>query len=544
MVSGENISRASYANDANVNVNITGTAANIPDGAQVAPAVPDVVVSTGNASSAPLPTLVSPAQAMVVMMEHMRQLQERMVSIASAIGNAADVSGARAFLRDFASDAGRMQARLQSMIVNDAPIAPVAPIVADNAPVAPVAPVVVNEAPAPSPVVAATGNSPLAAHADVLPPVAASAPHAPMAESVLTPPVLPPSAIPMVTAHELPPIADAVPANVNPSPVALTRTAQPSAHSTDSAAFAQHGLQSSLSNISLPAMPTFALHADPVPWLTGLRARLNLCNFTDAARVNVAVSLLSPEVQNVWAHAFPAGIQCTFDDFCEWLSLNFGKHDADDDVIRKLQSLRQRGKIAAYCAEFLALWNKLQSKPDESLQIKWFRQGLQQRVHDATLYDENNADWSSFSRLQAAVLRADARIHSHTSHCRETEPVRSERRMMPGLAPRPSGSFQRRGFRGGRRGGPNGHTSSHGSAPRPTMAPHGHSAKRPRSDGPVVQCYNCSDFGHKANVCTKPRRGGRFSAPTGQRPQGARFPSRSGHAGPSSAPRQGNASTR
>ena len=142
---------------------------------------------------------------------------------------------------------------------------------------------------------------------------------------------------------------------------------------TESTAFAGPVQQSSLSNISLPAMPTFALHADPVPWLTGLRARLNLYNFTDAARVNVAVSLLMPEVQNVWAHAFPAGMQCTFDDFCEWLASNFGKHDADDEIIRKLQSLRQRGKIAAYCAEFLALWNKLQNKPDESLQIKWFR---------------------------------------------------------------------------------------------------------------------------------------------------------------------------
>ena len=541
MASGENMSRANSATGVNDNVNITGTAANVVN---VAPAVQDNVVSTGNESSAPLPTLVSPAQAMVVMMEHMRQLQARMVSIASAIGNSADVSGARAFLRDFANDAGRMQARLAGMIVHDVTATPVAPVVADNTPVAPVAHVVADDAPAPSPVPVAAVSAPIEAPVDTVHPTIVSPRYAPVAASIVTPPVMVASVIPAVPAHVLPPAAVAVPANANPSPVALTRAVTPSIDKTDSAVFAHHGQQSSFSNISLPAMPTFALHADPVPWLTGLRARLNLCNFTDAARVNVAVSLLSPEVQNVWAHAFPAGIQCTFDDFCEWLSSNFGKHDADDDIIRKLQSLRQRGKIAAYCAEFLALWNKLQSKPDESLQIKWFRQGLQQRVHDATLYDENNADWRSFSRLQAAVLRADARIHSHTSHYRETEPVRIERRMTPGQAPRPSGSFQRRGFRGGRRGGPSGHVSSHGSAPRPASGPHGHSMKRPRSDGPVVQCYNCSDFGHKANVCTKPRRGGRSSAPSGQRPQGARFPPRSGHAGPSSVPRQGNAPTR
>ena len=149
MASGENMSRANSATGVNDNVNITGTAANVVN---VAPAVQDNVVSTGNESSAPLPTLVSPAQAMVVMMEHMRQLQARMVSIASAIGNSADVSGARAFLRDFANDAGRMQARLAGMIVHDVTATPVAPVVADNTPVAPVAHVVADDAPAPSPV--------------------------------------------------------------------------------------------------------------------------------------------------------------------------------------------------------------------------------------------------------------------------------------------------------------------------------------------------------------------------------------------------------
>ena len=71
--------------------------------------------------------------------------------------------------------------------------------------------------------------------------------------------------------------------------------------------------------------------------------------------MNIAVSLLTSEVQNVWAHTFPAGITCTFDDFCKWLTSNFGKHDADYDIIRKLQTFRQHGKITAYCAEFLAL---------------------------------------------------------------------------------------------------------------------------------------------------------------------------------------------
>ena len=277
--------------------------------------------------------------------------------------------------------------------------------------------------------------------------------------------------------------------------------------------------------------------------MTGLRARLHLYNYEDATCLNVAISLLTPEVQNVWAHAFPAGTHSTFDDFCEWLQSNFGKHTADDDIIRKLQTLRQHGRIAAYCAEFLALWNKLQSKPDESLQIKWFRQGLQHRVHDATLYDEHNADWTSFSRLQAAVLRADARIHSHTSHYRETEHGRSERRSTPGNAPRSGMAFPQRGFRGGRRGGQGGNASSHGSAPRPAFGSQGQGMKRPR-EGNEVQCFNCRDFGHKANVCTKPRRGNRSGAPSSSRPHGAGYTQRTGPPGPPSVPRQGNGSAR
>ena len=117
MASGENMSRANSVNGANTNVNAMGTVVDAANIVQVAPAVQDNAVSIGNASSASLPVLVSPAQAMVVMLDSMRMLQERMLSIASALGNPADVSGARAFLRDFADDAGRMQARLAGIAV-------------------------------------------------------------------------------------------------------------------------------------------------------------------------------------------------------------------------------------------------------------------------------------------------------------------------------------------------------------------------------------------------------------------------------------------
>ena len=90
-----------------------------------------------------------------------------MLSIASAVGNIANVSGARAFLRIFAADAGRMQGRLVGIAMQEAPVAPVAPVVADNAPVAPVAPVVVDDVPVSSPIfvraVAAHATAPAAA---------------------------------------------------------------------------------------------------------------------------------------------------------------------------------------------------------------------------------------------------------------------------------------------------------------------------------------------------------------------------------------------
>ena len=237
MASDENMSRANLVTGVNANVNITGTAANV---ANVAPAVQDNTVSTGNKSSAPLPTLVLPAQAMVVMMEHMRQLQAHMVSIASAIGNSADVSGARAFLRDFANDAGRMQARLAGMIMHDVIVAPVAHVVADNAPVVPVAHVVANDTPAPRPVPVAAVSAPIEALVDTVPPRIVSSGYAPVAASIVTPPVMVASVIPAVPAHVLPPAAIAVPANANPSPVALTHAVTPSIDKTDSAAFAHH----------------------------------------------------------------------------------------------------------------------------------------------------------------------------------------------------------------------------------------------------------------------------------------------------------------
>ena len=49
------------------------------------------VASTGNGSSGNLPQLLTPAQALAVMMDSMCALLDRMLSIAGAIGNAADV---------------------------------------------------------------------------------------------------------------------------------------------------------------------------------------------------------------------------------------------------------------------------------------------------------------------------------------------------------------------------------------------------------------------------------------------------------------------
>ena len=541
MASGEGMPNANDALNAASNANVV-LGGGVHDGA--APiVVNDAVqvisegmasVSTSNAPHGPIVDAVAltAAQAVAMVMESMREIQARMVSMASVIGNAGDVSGARAFLRDFAVDAGRMHERLAGIQVHDEPME--------------------QDRHAHSPVV-----GPVSAHVNVAPPaaIATSPVVAPVAPSIspLVATALPPPAVP-VSPAVAPPVQAAVPVvppTIPPivvAPVGHVTPSMPSGTMTGSVGYtAPHvGIvpQSSLGNLSLPAMATFTLQADPVPWLTGLRARLNLYNLTDAARLNVAVSLLTPEVQNVWSHAYPPNVECTFDTFCEWLALNFGKHDADDDIIRKLQVLRQHGKVAAYCAEFLALWNKLHSKPDELMQIKWFRQGLQHRVHDATLFDENHAGWSSFSRLQDAVLRADAAIHSHTSHRRENDNGRDDGRIMGGNVPRRSGSFPRRDHRGGRRSGPGHHFSSHGSAPRPASGPPATGMKRSRADGDTVQCFNCSAFGHKANVCPQPRRGNRHGSSAGQRTHGAGFPRRSGNAGPSSAPRPGNAFTR
>ena len=82
-------------------------------------------------------------------------------------------------------------------------------------------------------------------------------------------------------------------------------------------------------------------------------------------------------------------------------------------------------------------------------------------------------------------MRADARIHSHTSHYRETEHGRSERRSAPAHAPRFGMAFPQRGFSNGRSGGQGGNASSHGSAPRPATGSQGQGMKRPRDGNEV-----------------------------------------------------------
>ena len=79
------------------------------------------VGSTGRVASGPRPEFMIVAQALTVMMASMTELQERMVSMAGALGNAADVSGARGFLRDFANDAGLMHRCLARINVQEAP---------------------------------------------------------------------------------------------------------------------------------------------------------------------------------------------------------------------------------------------------------------------------------------------------------------------------------------------------------------------------------------------------------------------------------------
>ena len=113
------------------------------------------VGSTGLIASGTLPEFLNATQALTFMMETMTTLLAHMISMAGALGNTADVSGAREFLRDFATDAGRTHRRLARIIVLEelhahevnAPIATMAqvakhvhlapPVVADNVPVAP-----------------------------------------------------------------------------------------------------------------------------------------------------------------------------------------------------------------------------------------------------------------------------------------------------------------------------------------------------------------------------------------------------------------------
>ena len=63
----------------------------------------------------------------------------------------------------------------------------------------------------------------------------------------------------------------------------------------ESTAHTGHALQLSLSNIKLRAMPIFALHVDSLPWQIRLYGRMKLYSFTNAAQVNVMVSLLIPK---------------------------------------------------------------------------------------------------------------------------------------------------------------------------------------------------------------------------------------------------------
>ena len=350
MANSDEMSRLNSA-PALVGIEHAGNALPVTQGVGRTRSAPEVgeTVSSGNASSAHLPKLLDVAHALTVMMDGIRALQERMVSIAGALGNAADVSGARGFLTDFARDASQMHARLAGIAVQPAHVEQVAPVVADNMPVAIPTAAIVTDVPAPT--VAPITAAPAAAR------VVASTPPVVAAVATTPQPVIV-DTIDAVPAHILPPAATLA----NPSPVALaaatTRMTPPAGTASGSTAHtvthAMAAPRATLSNITLPAMPTFTLQTDPVPWLTGLRARLQLYNYEDATCLNVAISLLTPEVPNVWAHAFPAGTHCTFDDFCEWLQSNFGKHAADDDIIRKLQTLRQHGRIAAYCAEFLA----------------------------------------------------------------------------------------------------------------------------------------------------------------------------------------------
>ena len=131
MASGDEMSRLNSAP-------APGNAANVLHGEARAHSAPEFgeIVSTGTASVARMPQVLDAAHALAAMMDMVRALQTRMVSMADAIGNAADVSGARDFITDFAREAGRMQERLAGIAVEPALVEQVAPEVADNMPTA------------------------------------------------------------------------------------------------------------------------------------------------------------------------------------------------------------------------------------------------------------------------------------------------------------------------------------------------------------------------------------------------------------------------
>ena len=100
MASGENMSRANTVNRANNHVNVAGIVADAVNVVSVELDIHDNAVSIGD------------VLAMFIMMDSMCMLQKRTLSIASALGNPANVYGDRAFLRDCADVVGSMQARL------------------------------------------------------------------------------------------------------------------------------------------------------------------------------------------------------------------------------------------------------------------------------------------------------------------------------------------------------------------------------------------------------------------------------------------------
>ena len=181
-----------------------------------------------------MPEFINVAQALTVMMSTMTEWQERMISMAGALSNAAEVSGARGFFHYFAVDASRMHRRFARITVQegvdahdvDEPIpatvpavvhVPVAPAVAANVPV-PVVPVpayVTTPVPVVPPATAVLVPAALTPRAI---PIIASAPTVAAVTPVATPVVA--VAVDVVPAHVLPPAAT----HMNPSPVALADT--------------------------------------------------------------------------------------------------------------------------------------------------------------------------------------------------------------------------------------------------------------------------------------------------------------------------------